>query len=122
MYRTLFSTVSGLILSSSALYIVLTSSVSANPSLSKVLPVIMGLLAMFLYVLIRSLFIKTDLNKRTTFVLYRQGFLIALVVMVLIFLQDFRVLSILDTILISSAAVLLELFFQSEKSEYIKKD
>ena len=122
MYRTLITTISGLVLSVSGLYVVLTSSVSQNPSLAKVLPVVLGFVAMFSYVLIRTLFIKGDINSKSTLVLYRQGLLLALVVIIIVALQDFRVLSILDAILITSAAILFELFFQSEKSDYIAKE
>ncbi len=122
MYRTLLSSISGIVLSTSALYIILTSSVSQNPSLIYTLPFVVGLFLMFLYVFVRSLFIKSDLNKKTLFVLYRQGLLLALVAAVALILQGFRVLTLLDAILISAAAILFELFFQSEKSDFSQKE
>lgn len=103
------------VLFASLVYTVASSSISENPDLVLIMPVMVGLLLTSLYVLFRSLF--KPVNALSNIPLIRQGLLLGLVAGVLLYLQGLRVLGITDALLICGAAILLEIFFQAEKTD-----
>lgn len=98
------------------LYSLFNSRLSENSHLAYWLPLTVGALILCLYVLLVSLFY---LGRGFTFglILLRQGVLLGTVAGVSLYLQGLHVLTVLDAILLVVAIVLLELFFQAEKTD-----
>lgn len=98
-----------------AAYTILDNPPASNPTLLIWFPVTVGLLVAALLATVRYLF--NSPSKAATLSVARQCLLVGVVVGVLLYVQGLRVVSTVDAFLIVLAAVLLELFFQAEKTD-----
>lgn len=97
------------------IYNILNTSLVNYPGLVIALPICLALFITSTYLLIKSIFTKQDYSRKFLIQTTRQGLLLGVVLALLLYLQGLRVLSTLDSILLIAAAIVLELFFQSEK-------
>ena len=115
MNRLAWATFATTILLASLLYTVVSNRPSEHFALTIGLPVILGLLIGSIYTWLRAIFRSASSNMFWPII--RQGLLIGVVVGSLLYLQGLRVLELLDALLLIGAAILLEIFFQSEKTD-----
>lgn len=97
-----------------AVYSLINTPPTANPALLYWLPITIGL---FCAALISSLRLSFAVQTRSAvLIILRQDLLVGTTVGVLLYVQGLHVVTTVDTFLIILAAVLLELFFQAEKT------
>lgn len=115
MNRLAWGSFATTVLFGSVLYTVLSNRPSEHSGLVIALPVTTFLLVTSLYTWLRAIFNRPQAGN--SLVIIRQGILLGLVLGSLLYLQGLRVLSVIDGLLLVGAAILLEIFFQAEKTD-----
>lgn len=97
------------------IYSIINIPPSTNVSLVYWLPISIGLGLAAVLSALRLTFAPQ--SRSATMTIVRQDLLVGIVVGVLLYVQGLRVITTVDAFLIVLAAVLLELFFQAEKTD-----